>query len=187
MNRTDFIKNNMFGKILDVGCEGGTLHKLIEREEVYGMDIKIKKYKKRIVQGNAQNIPFKHNSFHTIIAGELIEHLIDPKKFLEECYRILKKKGIIILSTPNKKSWLNRLLKSSYHPAHVSLLDSKLLRQLVNDYFFIEKLFYLPYDSISSWGSKHKRFYWFRKLIHYFIPKNLQENIILLGRKKDVI
>jgi SAM-dependent methyltransferase len=177
----------MFGKILDVGCEGGFLHDLLGMDEVYGLDIKIKKYKKNGVKGDAQNVPFKNKTFDTIITGETVEHLINPKKFLLECNRILKEKGIIILSTPNKKSWVNRVFRSSYHHSHISLFDSRQLIEVVNHYFFIEKFFYIPYDAVSSYGSKHKNFYWLRKIVHYFIPKNLKENMILLGRKRNVI
>ncbi|MDI6807226.1 MAG: class I SAM-dependent methyltransferase [Candidatus Aenigmarchaeota archaeon] len=185
MDRTEFIKQNIFGRILDVGCEGGTLHKLIERDGVYGMDIRIKKYKKGVVQGDAQSIPFKDNSFDTVIAGELIEHLVNPEKFLRESNRILRKNGILIITTPNKKSWVNRLLKSSFHPTHISLFDIQSLKRITSKYFFIQRMFCLPYDKISSFGSKFKRLYWFRGLIHHFLPTNLQEEIVLLLRNRN--
>jgi 2-polyprenyl-3-methyl-5-hydroxy-6-metoxy-1,4-benzoquinol methylase len=183
MNRSEFIKEQMFGKVLDIGCEYGSLHEIILNENVYGLDLKIKKHRKKVMKGDAQILPFKKNSFDTIIAGELIEHLPNPKKFLKESHRILKTGGIIILSTPNKKSLINRILKSSFVTSHISLFDIPSIKKAMNEYFKIEKTFCLPYDDVSSWGSKHKKMYWLRKLIHPLLPFNLQENVILLARK----
>lgn len=43
---------------------------------------------------------FKDDSMDYIVAGELIEHLDQPKLFLQEAFRILKPDGILALSTP---------------------------------------------------------------------------------------
>jgi ubiquinone/menaquinone biosynthesis C-methylase UbiE len=45
--------------------------------------------------------PFSNNQFDYVVAGEIIEHLENPKAFLDEVYRILKKDGYLILTTPN--------------------------------------------------------------------------------------
>lgn len=184
MNRTDFIRKNMKGRVLDVGCEQGTLHNLIKNEDIYGLDISPKKFRNRVVKADAQSIPFKENSFDTLIAGELIEHLSNPEDFLKESKRVLKPNGKIIISTPNKKSWVNRIFKSYFHRWHVSLFDVNSLKEFASKYFAIEKFFCLPYDEVSSWGSRHKEFYRLRKFIHHLLPKSLQENIIILGRNK---
>jgi 2-polyprenyl-3-methyl-5-hydroxy-6-metoxy-1,4-benzoquinol methylase len=44
---------------------------------------------------------FKDSFADTIIAGELIEHLENPLGFLNECHRILKPGGVLIITTPN--------------------------------------------------------------------------------------
>lgn len=59
-----------------------------------------------IVQDLNKNFKF---STQCIIAAEIIEHLIDPKKFLENCYKSLKKGGYLILTTPNFGFWRWRL------------------------------------------------------------------------------
>ena len=38
--------------------------------------------------------------FSYAVAGELLEHLEDPHKFIKEVFRILKPGGILALSTP---------------------------------------------------------------------------------------
>ncbi len=48
-----------------------------------------------------EKFPFKEESFSTLILTEVIEHLSNPLNVLLESNRVLKKKGTLILSTPN--------------------------------------------------------------------------------------
>lgn len=184
MNRKDFIRQNMFGRILDVGCEDGQLHKFIINNDMFGIDIKPKKYTERVTKGSAENMPYSNSSFDTIIAGEVIEHLKKIDFFLKETKRVLKKNGIIIISTPNKNSWINLLFHSSYVKSHHILFDMNFMESIINRYFKIEKIFCLPYDNISSFGSKYKWAFPLRKLIHNLLPESLQEEILILARKR---
>ncbi len=52
------------------------------------------------------NIP--DNSFDFVISFQVIEHIQNDKKFVEEIYRVLKNNGKFILTTPNKKMSLTR-------------------------------------------------------------------------------
>ena len=56
-----------------------------------------------------QKFPFPSALFHVIFAGEVVEHTVDDDFFLKECYRILKKRGTLILTTPNLVSLTNRV------------------------------------------------------------------------------
>lgn len=57
----------------------------------------------------AKKFKFKDNSFDIIIASEIIEHIFDTKYFLSECNRILRKGGILVITTPNIATIGNRL------------------------------------------------------------------------------
>ncbi len=48
---------------------------------------------------NALDIPFEDNSFDLVWSLESGEHMPDKKQFLQECYRVLKPKGKLILAT----------------------------------------------------------------------------------------
>jgi len=50
---------------------------------------------------NKDKLPFKNNSFDTIIAGDVIEHLENPYLLLKECNRVLRHNGKLIITTPN--------------------------------------------------------------------------------------
>ncbi len=54
-------------------------------------------------------LKLKSSTADLVIALEIIEHLFDTDAFLSEIHRILKSKGILILSTPNLASLPNRL------------------------------------------------------------------------------
>jgi ubiquinone/menaquinone biosynthesis C-methylase UbiE len=50
---------------------------------------------------NAENPGYSDNSFDVITASEVMEHQEKPKLVLQECHRILKPGGIMIITTPN--------------------------------------------------------------------------------------
>lgn len=56
---------------------------------------------KRIV-GSVLDIPFEDEHFDVVLSTEVIEHSPDPKKAVQEMHRVLKKKGILVLTVPNK-------------------------------------------------------------------------------------
>lgn len=99
---------------LDIGCGAGTL--LYEAKKyysnVYGLDIAISKalrnqngqFKLLEVDVDKTGLPFEENFFDTISALDVIEHVFDPTFLLEETYRVLKKGGQVIYTTPNVRA-----------------------------------------------------------------------------------
>lgn len=61
----------------------------------YGMDDKFE-----FVCADASNTPFEDETFDTIIMNDAMEHVDEPEKVLDECYRILKKNGRLYLNFP---------------------------------------------------------------------------------------
>lgn len=107
-------------RVLDLGCFDGRDSVLLKNQEndVYGVDITpgpLRKASKRGIKTFLLNIenekwPFEKNFFDVVIAGELIEHLLDPDEFLENARRVLKPHGLLIITTPNLASLGRRLL-----------------------------------------------------------------------------
>ncbi len=52
---------------------------------------------------------FADNSFDIIVAIEVFEHLFEINSFFQECDRLLKKDGILLISTPNIMSFKSRI------------------------------------------------------------------------------
>lgn len=93
--------------LLDIGAGRMPLSKGIKTKRTIRLD-GVKDYNPDICCDINKGLPLKKNSVDIIIAGELIEHLDNPFKFIREVYRVLKKNGTLILSTPNICSFINR-------------------------------------------------------------------------------
>jgi len=137
--------------VLSVGC-GGELHQAGAKPyfdrgfKLTGVDIN-EQYAKEfsevfdadVVMANAMALPFTESSFDLINLTDILEHLHNPVRGLEECFRCLKPDGLLILTTNNFTG-----------------LDSHVLNPLV----FTERVAGLyidlllpPRSILGSWGS----------------------------------
>jgi len=188
MSRIEFVKSALEGRILDAGHSVGPLHNEIsaEKDVAAAIDIAIKIPDKRTVKGDATCMPFKGRAFDSLLAGELIEHLEEPGFLLKEGRRVLKRNGILVITTPNRKSLINRVFRTYEKPAHLSLFSKEELFRLLGKHGFkVERFALFPYTEESSEGSRHKWFYFVRGVMHHFLPKSLQEQMVLAARKKE--
>jgi len=85
-------------KILDVGCGPNKIPNSI------GIDIDSESQADLIHDLNVYPYPIEENSFDKIYARHIIEHVDDPRGFLEEIYRILKPEGRVFVETPHFSS-----------------------------------------------------------------------------------
>lgn len=51
---------------------------------------------------DAQNLPFEENCFDVIILYEAIYYLSQPERFIQDARRLLREKGVLIISTANR-------------------------------------------------------------------------------------
>lgn len=118
-----------YGSVLDVACGTGYGSSILLRDKKVDyivsvdIDITLLKYGKKVfkletVEADALNLPFRDNSFDTVVSIETIEHLPSPKWFIKEVARVLRRSGIFILSTPNKL-YSSPLVKKPINPYHV--------------------------------------------------------------------
>jgi len=106
MNRHKKLAQYAEGRTLDVGYKS---HPNPYLPKPMGMDIEPGEkptWYSAVCQGNAMRIPFKAQSFDTIVAGEIIEHVDNLSEFFKDCYRVLKEKGRFVISTPNSSSFI---------------------------------------------------------------------------------
>jgi SAM-dependent methyltransferase len=73
----------------------------------------------------AHPLAFADRSFDAVFAGELIEHLADPRAALAEFRRVLRPGGLLVLTTPNRRRLANLVDGSDrpYSPDHLSELS----------------------------------------------------------------
>ena len=64
-----------------------------------------------VAQANFESeLPFADGEFSVVNLAQVLEHLRDPDRLLEETNRVLRPGGHLVLSTPNLCAWFNRVL-----------------------------------------------------------------------------
>ena len=83
------------------------------------------------VIADVNDLPFKNKSFSLVICNFVLEHLPDPKRVVEEIYRVLKKDGLVYINMP---------FLAPFHPAPYDYNRLTLggLRVLMSDFKEIE-------------------------------------------------
>lgn len=103
---------NIIGEsVLDIGCAGGISMGMIKlfnpKIDVIGFegnDSSQKIWEKRnlvVKTGDIYSLPFKDKSFDTVYSSNVLEHLQDPQKAIDESIRIAKKRIIHIVPEGN--------------------------------------------------------------------------------------
>lgn len=95
-------------RFLDLGCgTGGILRDWMDRDACVGIDrselalrICARRGFHRLARGDLTRLPFRSESFDTIVLFDVIEHLEDDVAFLERASEICTKEGRMIVSVP---------------------------------------------------------------------------------------
>lgn len=96
--------------ILDIGCGDGTFATLVFRQKIHtGLDLDSKNVEKakkialyqNVILADAQNLPFKDESFRTVFSNCTFEHIPNLQGLLKESARVLKKGGNLVITVPS--------------------------------------------------------------------------------------
>jgi 2-polyprenyl-3-methyl-5-hydroxy-6-metoxy-1,4-benzoquinol methylase len=150
LDRYKFASNFVNEKnVLDAACGTGYGSNLLYRagnaKNVVGLDNEIaavkyaqEKYSAKnvhFVNGSITKLPFADNSFDVVVSFETIEHVNEENELLSETWRMLRKNGTFILSTPN--DWgVDELA-----PFHVRSYTLEMLRVTISQYFEIREIY----------------------------------------------
>ena len=102
-------KDSMF---LEAGCGRGEHLRLFQKNglNVRGFDISPESLKISpdlgidIVDIETDILPYDDNTFDIIYSKSFLEHLYYPEKFMQEAYRVLKPKGVLLSLVPDWES-----------------------------------------------------------------------------------
>lgn len=98
-------------------------------------------------------LPFKDEELNYIVAGEVIEHLEEPEKFIAEAMRCLKWDGILAMSTP----FAEGVQEPAVSDEHLWSFVIDDIQTLCEPYGQTEIIFYQDsIKNILSWTIKQK-------------------------------
>jgi SAM-dependent methyltransferase len=132
------------GSLLDVGCGNG--HFLSKMQtlgwQVQGVEpdeqaanIAQKVYNLKVLVGMLTDARFPDDSFDVVTLSHVIEHADDPIYLLQECKRVLRSGGRLVLTTPNTESLGHRIFQGCWRglepPRHLFLFSLEVLRSCV--------------------------------------------------------
>lgn len=158
-------------KTLDAGSGKGTLLQMLQERgftDTYAADIDdylatVRPTKEfRVVDFNFDKFPWADGFFDQIASVEVVEHLENPYHFLREAARLLKKGGMLLVTTPNPDHFWNKLSflrKGEFYrflPGndHLTLFADPIIRKGALTYFKLVETKY-------SWGTFPYR--WFNR------------------------
>ena len=98
------------GRVLDVGAGEAPWRELLSEAEYVGVDVEVAgefgmRHKADITYYDGNTLPFADASFDHVLCTEVLEHVPEPRRFLVELHRVLRRGGSLVLTVP----WSARL------------------------------------------------------------------------------
>ena len=184
-------------RLLDLGCGQGTfLNRVISlnKFQVTGADgyhypeLDSAKIPFLKIDLNS-TLPIDDQTFDIVTAIEVIEHLENPRHFIREIHRILKPKGLAIITTPNNESitsLLSLFLRGYFsafapdcYPAHITPVLQIDLERILKE---------LQFKNISTLYTNEGRLpgsslHWQTIGKPFFQGKWFSDNYMMMGQK----
>ncbi|MEA1889455.1 MAG: methyltransferase domain-containing protein [Pseudomonadota bacterium] len=168
------------GNCLDCGASHAQKYQLLKetidfaQSSYFGVewneDLVLKARKKNInlVQGDLnKELQFPDNKFKCVFGLSVLEHLLNPCRYLKECYRVLEDEGNLIILTPNISTYFTALLillgkmpSSGPHPD-----SDQLVRQ--EEIIKVSNMSLQPDTEIDTPVHRHLIVFSYRVLISY--------------------
>ena len=153
------------GAVLDVGCSSGAfLYQLNQRfpgsYRTLGTDVSgppLDYAEKRgipVLRGNFLEQDFGERKFDAVTFWAVLEHLLEPGKFLAKASSVLQPHGLCFALVPNMKSLAARWLGVRYrylYPQHLNYFTSTTLTKLVEPRFSVVACHFTHFNPIVLW------------------------------------
>jgi len=141
--RHGFLDHRPPGSLLDIGCGNGDFaaNMRLRGWSVRGTDADpeaagavSRNHGFEVDVGELCDLAYPAESLDAVTSRHVIEHIREPKKFLRECWRILKPGGRLVLVTPNVASLGHHIYQQHWQglepPRHLFLYDTRTLHAL---------------------------------------------------------
>lgn len=181
--------------LLEIGCGNGDfLSRAASRGlKVTGVEYskhaciearkKLQEYRSEIIHGEIADLASSNSHFDYIVFFDVLEHVRNPRAFLNIVFNLLKPNGCIFCVVPSLDSWSAKLLKANWMEfklEHLFYFDTKNLRSLLFQSGFSEfknfpakKTLSIAY--IASHFDRHPVPFWSRivKLARLILSRSL--------------
>ncbi len=196
------------GRLLDVGAATGFFMGLAEKRGFETIGVEISDFAAKIGRAKGHNIitgkifdpEFPDGYFDVVTMFDVLEHVIQPKAVLSEVHRILKKKGLLVINTPDAESLWAKAFGVHWQlimpPEHINYFSPRNLSMYLEKSGFkvevstkIGKKFTLQYIMKMLYKWQGFRIFllpvfsnWpFSKI---YLPINLRDNFFMVVRKE---
>jgi len=151
------------GRMLEIGIGAGFFLKAAQRAgwRVHGIEISNEaalfahgRLGLDVVKMPAEQLGLASDGFDVVVMFEVVEHLFEPRRVLEDVHRVLRPGGILMLSTPNFDAFSRFALGSSWavlSPGeHLYYFTRRTLQAILKTAGFQDVQFH---QNLSGWGA----------------------------------
>ena len=137
----EFVENKI---VADVACGEGYGSNILSQKAkmVIGVDIsneavvhantKYSSSKLKYLKGSVDQLPLESSSIDVFVSFETIEHITVQEQMLSEITRVLKREGMLIISSPEKSNYQDKQVeKNQFHAKELYFNEFK---NLINNY-----------------------------------------------------
>jgi 2-polyprenyl-3-methyl-5-hydroxy-6-metoxy-1,4-benzoquinol methylase len=172
-------------RVLEVGCGKGAFYQKIKTNNYTGLEFSLKAIEiasqanLNVLNQTVEDYCVSNlDSYDVVCSFQVLEHVSNPKSFIESCLKCLKKGGLLIISVPSDDSFIGSLKNNVLNmpPHHVTRWSDKAL-QYVADRFYL-KLIDIHHEKLAD---IHKRLY-----AHELFIKSL-DNILKKSQNYSII
>ena len=211
-DRCSYIPSLIKGmRVLDIGCVEHNLenrkrghwlhdHLIKSSASVLGLDYEVDQIEQMRKEGynvfaaDATNFSLSER-FDAIVAGELIEHLLNPGLFLECARKHLNPKGLLVMTTPNANCLIyffeNMILgREIDNPDHVALYSPTTISLLLRKCgFVVEDIVFLAENTAYCHASHTARILVYMKqaiqLVFGILRPSMCHHMIVIARRDE--
>ena len=150
------------GKVLDVGCSTGAflyqLNKSFPGEyQIFGTDVSgpaldyAEDKGAKTIRADFLSANFSEDNFDAVTLWAVLEHVSEPRLFIEQAARVLRPGGVCLMLVPNWNSLARRFLNRRYRyilAQHLNYFTPHTLRKLVSPHFQVIETAFTHFNPI---------------------------------------